>query len=162
MHWITKGSIDVEVLAHEALDDLIRATKPGIWTYPAFILIFFFTTDYFQKQPAILVAFGVLTVAISCARALLAWPGLSLLTGASWGLFYGATIGLFGFESWTFLIVTVCVIGICSAATAALAPHLPTLRGVVALLLGPAIVMDLAAGGPRGFALAGMFLLYLL
>src|SRR5260370_21127865 len=86
----------------------------------------------------------------------------SLLTGASWGLFYGATIGLFGFESWPFLIVTGCVIGICSAATAALAPHLTTSRRFVALLLGPGIVMDLIANGRHGFALAGMFLLYLL
>jgi hypothetical protein len=124
MQWITKSSIDVEILAHEALDDLVRAAKPGIWTYPAFILIFFFTTDYFQKRPSLLVTFGILNVAISCARALLAHsscpeklysligPRLSLLTGASWGLFYGVTIGLFGFESWTFLIVTVCVVGI--------------------------------------------------
>jgi len=164
---MTKGPIDAEILAREALDDLIRAAKPGIWTYPAFILIFFLTTDYFQKQPAIIVAFAILNVAISCARALLARSGwraklYSLLTGASWGLFYGATIGLFGFESWTFLIVTVCVIGICSAATAALAPHIATSRQFVALLLGPGIVMDLIAGGRHGFALAGMFLLYLL
>jgi len=77
-------------------------------------------------------------------------------------VFYAVTIGLFGFESWTFLIVTICVVGICAAATSALAPHPPTMRRFVVLLLSPGIAMDLFAGNQRGFALAGMFLLYLL
>jgi signal transduction histidine kinase/ActR/RegA family two-component response regulator len=85
-----------------------------------------------------------------------------LATGSTWGLFYAITTWLFGFESWTFLIVTICVVGICAAATAALAPHPATMRQFVALLLGPCIAMDVFAGGQRGFALAGMFLLYLL
>jgi signal transduction histidine kinase/ActR/RegA family two-component response regulator len=178
MHGITKRIDPIDPLASEAADDLGRAAKPGIWTYPAFILIFLFTTDYFQKRPAIIVAFAILNLAISCVRTLLVyfdaqvkkrwpqvyprvWSGLSLLIGSSWGLFYGVTIGLFGFESWTFLIVTICVVGIAAGATAVLAPDPPTLREFVALLLGPAIVMDVFAGGERGFALAGMLLLYL-
>ena len=168
----------VEILASEAVDDLARAAKPGIWTYPGFILIFFLTTDYFQRRPAFFIAFGILNVALSCARLALArydsklkqsrprlrphaWHGLSLLVGAAWGSFYCATILLFGYESWTFLIVTICIAGICSAGAAALAPHLPTLRRFVLLLLSPCIVVDTFIGGPRGFALAGMFLLYL-
>jgi signal transduction histidine kinase/CheY-like chemotaxis protein len=169
MHGMTQRPDRFELLSNEVIDDLARAAKPGIWTYPAFILIFLFTTDYFQKRPAIFLAFATLIVAIGCARMLLAYfdyphagRGLSVLMGSSWGVFYAVTIGLFGFESWTFLIVTICVVGICAAATAALAPHAPTMRWFVVLLLSPSIAMDLFAGGQRGFALAGVLLLYLL
>ena len=152
-----------EPLSSDAIDDLARAAKPGSWTYPAFFLIFLLTTDYFRKQPTIFVAFAALVVAVGCARMKYPHAGryLSVVMGSVWGLFYAVTIGLFGFESWTFLIVTICVAGICAAATAALAPHPPTLRFFVVLLLCPCIAMDLIAGGPRGFALAGMFVLYL-
>ena len=68
---------------------------------------------------------------------------------------------MFGFESWTFLIVTICVVGIAAGATAVLAPDPPTLRWFVALLVGPAILMDVFVGGQRGFALAGMLVLHL-
>ena len=178
MHGMTTLSGQVELLSSEAIDNLAQAAKPGVWTYPAFFLIFFLTTDYFQKRPAVFVSFAALTVALSCARVLLAyfasgvrksWPSLypyagialSMLTGSCWGLFYAVTIALFGLESWTFLILTICVVGICAAATSALAPHPPALRLFVVLLLSPGIAMDLYAGSPRGFALAGMFLLYL-
>jgi signal transduction histidine kinase/CheY-like chemotaxis protein len=170
---------EIEAPETEAINGLIRAAAPAIWSYPAFIFIFFLTTDYFQKHPAIIVAFAILNVVTSFTRILLAhfdsklsqsrpqmrslvWRGLSLLCGASWGLFYAITIGLFGFESWTFLIATICIIGICAAAITALTSHLTTLRQFVTILLAPCIVMDVAAGGPRGFALAGMFLLYYL
>src|SRR5258705_3932082 len=178
MHSLTEDVDRVEVQASEAVDDLAKAAKPGVWTYPGFILIFFLTTDYFQKQPAVLVAFGILNVALSCARLALArfdaelkqswprlrpfaWHGLSLLVGAAWGTFYCSTILLFGYESWTFLIVTICIAGICAAGAAALAPHPRTSREFAILLLGPCILLDAFLGGQRGFALAGMFLLYL-
>ena len=178
MHGISKHPDRFEVLSGEVIDNLAQADEPGIWMFPAFFLIFLFTTDYSQKQPAIFVAFATLTVAISCAQMLLAqfdarvkqsWPsvyrragrGLSLLTGSSWGVFYAVTTGLFGFESWTLLLVTICVVGIGAAATASLAPHPNTMRQFVVLLLGPCIAMDLFASGQRGFALAGMFLIYL-
>src|SRR5690349_7146168 len=107
---------------------------PGIILYPGFILIFLFTTDYAQTHPALLAGFGILNVAISIGRALLAWAGSrvsqavrtpiwegsAVVSGLGWGVFYGATTRLFGFESWTFLIVTVCVVGVCAAGAAEL------------------------------------------
>ena len=179
MHGTTQRPDRSGLLNSDAIDDLARAATPGNWIYPAFFVIFFLTTDYFQKRPAIFVVFATLILGISCTRTLLtyfgsrvkeSWPSLypyvgcslSVLMGSSWGVFYAVTIRLFGFESWTFLIVTICVVGICAAATAALAPHPPTMRLFVAVLLGPCIAMDLLAGGQRGFALAAMFVLYLL
>jgi signal transduction histidine kinase/CheY-like chemotaxis protein len=178
MHGMTNPFDQFESLSVEATDNLAQAAKPGNWTYPAFFLIFFLTTDYFQKQPAVFVAFAILTIALGCARMLLAyfdsrvkqaWPSLyrnagitlSVLMGSCWGLFYAITTKLFGFESWTFLIVTICVAGICAAATSALASHPSTMRRFIVLLLSPGIAIDLLAGSQRGFALAGMLLLYL-
>ena len=127
MHGMTHPTDQVELLSSEAIDNLAQAAKPGNWSYPAFFLIFFFTTDYFQKRPAVFVAFATLTATLGCARMLLAyfdsrvrqsWRSLypyagvtlSTLMGLCWGLFYAVTIRLFGFESWTFLIVTICVV----------------------------------------------------
>jgi signal transduction histidine kinase/CheY-like chemotaxis protein len=179
MQGMTPRPDPFESLSSEVIDGLARAAMPGNWTYPAFFLIFYLTTDYLQKQPVIFAVFATLIVAISCARMLLgyfdsrvkqSWPPLyrhatfvlSCLMGSSWGLFYAVTIRLFGFESWAFLIVTICVVGICAAATATLALHPPTMRRFVVLLLAPGIAVDLVAGGQRGFALAGVFVLYLL
>jgi signal transduction histidine kinase/ActR/RegA family two-component response regulator len=175
---MTADADQLELLASEATDDLARAIKPDIWSYPGFILIFLLTTDYYQKQPALFVAFAILNIAIGCARLLLAhfdsrvklswrwlrpyaWRGSSLFIGAIWGSFYCATILLFGHESWTFLIVTICIVGICAAGTTALAPDLAVSRGFVILVLSPCVIADLVTGGSRGFALAGMFVLYL-
>ncbi len=90
MHGMTKSPDQLELLSNEAIDSLAQAAKPGIWSYPAFYLIFFLTTDYFQKRPAVLVSFAALTIALSCARVLLAyfdsrvqsWP--SLYPHAAW------------------------------------------------------------------------------
>src|ERR1700682_6018232 len=122
MHGMPYPPDQVELLSSEAIDNLAQAAKPGNWTYPVFFfLIFFFTTDYFQRRPSVIVAFATLIGALICARVLLAYrPSLypyagvtlSTLMGSCWGLFYAVTIGLFGFESWTFLIVTICVVGI--------------------------------------------------
>jgi hypothetical protein len=89
-----------------------------------------------------------------------AWRASGLVTGFSWGVFYCATIVLFGIDSWTFLVVTICVAGICAAGTAVFAPHLPTLRSFVILLLVPAIG-ELCLEGRQGFGLAAMFALFL-
>jgi signal transduction histidine kinase/ActR/RegA family two-component response regulator len=178
MHSEIEDAGRTEVFDIGTIDDLARAGRPKVWIYPGIILILLLTTDYFQKWPAFFAAFGILNVAISGARLLLtrfdsraqltwpalrpyAWRGLSLFAGASWGLFYCATVYLFGYESWTFLIVTICIAGICAGGTTVLTAHLPTLQGFVILLLGPCIVTNLIAGGTRGFALAAMFLLYL-
>jgi signal transduction histidine kinase/CheY-like chemotaxis protein len=166
------------ITADEAVDDLARAAKPDVWLYPGLLLLFIFTTDFVQKQPLILAVFGALTVAMSVARLLLArfdtelaqsrpllrayaWSCCGLMTGLSWGLFYAATIALFGMESWTCMVVTIAAAGVCAAGSAALAPHLATLRVFVILVLGPGIGVDLFAGGQRGFAMAGMSALYL-
>ncbi len=162
-----------------ALDDISRAARPGTWSYPGIILIFILATDYYPKHPAFLAAFGILNLVLSLARFLLirydrqvarsrptlrrpAWRALTVVTGGSWGLFYCATNLLFGMESWTFLIVTICVAGMCAVATAMLASDLPVLRAFVIVLLSPGLVADLSQGGKRGFALAGMSALYML
>jgi signal transduction histidine kinase/ActR/RegA family two-component response regulator len=163
----------------EALNDLVRASRPGIWSYPGFILIFLLTTDYYPSHPVLFTVFGLLNVSLSLIRYLLirhnrwvtrnwpvrrlpAWRALVALTGAVWGLFYGATGLLFGIESWTFLIVTICVAGSCAGATATLAPDAPAMRAFLILVLSPAILTEISQGGKRGFALAGMSALYLL
>jgi len=166
------------ITADEAVDDLARAAKPDVWLYPGLVLFFILTTDFLPKQPAILTVFGAVTVAISVARALLAWfdaslaqsrpllraymwSGCSLVTALSWGLFYAATIALFGMESWTFVVVTIGVAGVCAAGTSALAPHLATSWVFVILVLGPGIGVDLSIGGRRSFELAVISALYL-
>ena len=68
MRCMTKRADPVDFLAREAVDDLARASTPSIWTYPAFVLIFLVTTDYFQKRPAIIVSFAILNLAISCGE----------------------------------------------------------------------------------------------
>ena len=147
----------------EALDDL-RACMPRVWTYPGFVLIFFLTTGYHQAHPAVLAWFGIVNLILSSGRMLyarfdtsmkapwaskraFAWVGSILLSGLIWGLFYSATILLFGFESQTFLIVTIAVVIVCSGATASLAPHLPALRTFAVFLLCPCIAADMFRGG---------------
>ena len=92
MHGMTHSPDQVELLSSEAIDNLAQATKPGNWTYPVFFLIFFFTTDYFQKRPTVFVAFATLTAVLGCARLLLAyfdsrlkqsWPSLYPYAGVT-------------------------------------------------------------------------------
>jgi len=166
------------ITANEAVDDLARAAKPDVWLYPGLVLLFILTTDFLQKQPAILAVFAAVTLAISVGRLLLAlfdtslaqsrpllrayaWSGCALLTAFSWGLFYAATIALFGMESWTFVVVTIGVAGVCAAGTTALAPHLATLWVFVILILCPAIGVNLFIGSQRSFELAAISALYL-
>ena len=49
MHSVIEGAERIGVLACEAIDDLDRFSRPGVWTYPSFILMFFLTTDNFQN-----------------------------------------------------------------------------------------------------------------
>ena len=161
----------------EPMDELTRASMPGVWAYPLLTLIFFFTTDYRHTYPAILGWFGIFNLAIGGARLAFArldagvqpdwasrrthaWVGSILLSGLGWGLFYAGSILLFGFEGPTFLIVTVAVLIICAGVTAPLASHLPAQRFFVAFSLCPCIAVDLFRGGEKGYALAGLFLLY--
>jgi hypothetical protein len=125
--------------AVEAIDDLARAAMPGVWTYPGFVLIFILTTDYLEKRPRLIVAFGILNLMFSAARLLLRWFDGRMKNRGTWCVdLPGAppdwspasvgesstaqTIVLFGIDSWTFLVVTICVAGICAAVRPCLLP----------------------------------------
>ena len=166
------------ITADEAVDDLARAAKLDAWLYPGLLILFILTTDFLQHQPAMLAMFGAVTVALSGARLLLArfdealkqsrpllracaWSGCCLMSGLSCGLFYAATILLFGMESWTFMVVTIGVAGVCAAGATLLAPHVWTLRAFVILVLTPGIAADLLSGEQRGVELAMISVIYL-
>src|SRR4051794_34309531 len=102
---------------------------------PAFLLIILLTTGYAQAHRAALSAFALAIVAVSAAGVSVrtrqaCWPAL----GAAWGLFYAATAWIFGLESWTFLIASMCVAGVAVTGIGALAAELRPMQCFVILL----------------------------
>ena len=170
------GSFRHGLVREAELDQVVRLYR-GVYAYPFMLATFGLTAEYRAEHQGF---FWFSTVSILVAMgmriALLVWrthidaigtqrlhwlfiANVWLVSGCS-GLLFATDLWFYGFESWTFTILMLCVVGMSSGGTISFTPSLGLLRLQVILLLGPALVCGLLLRTGQGntYALATLAL----
>jgi len=88
-----------------------------------------------------------------------------LSASAAVGILHASSIRFYGFESWTFTTLMFCTVGIASGSSISFTPSIRLLRMHVALLFGPAMVVDLLLHTSESYSdllAAAVFIAFLL
>jgi len=158
-------------LQKQADTDLLASLVRGIFAYPVLIIALATTTSFAAQHGAL---FWTCTIALTLAlsfRAVLAilcrriyvfntwlmrWPlaaSVWLCSGVC-GLLYVCCIHFYGFDSWTFTMVMIWMVGIASGSTISFTPNFRLLLFHIFLMFGPAALISLYLGGKKGYGIA--------
>jgi len=163
--------IERQQLSRQADSDLVRRTFHGAWAATICFLILVASTSYFQDHPTVVTAAGLCLLFVFSFRIRLSrwekfwnrsyslWRNLYfstvVLSGTCWGIFFAATIWLYGIDHGTTLLFLACMLTICSAAPVTLAPNLTLMSAFLATAVFPAVAIYCAFGGVHGWTMVG-------
>lgn len=162
----------------QADHDLSHRAIHGTWAYPMLVIVLYFTTSYAKDHPFMIYSIGLASGLLGAFRLALVifkgrvyradpvlWRGLfvgaSLLGAACWGAFFAINIHIYGISGRLTLFVLLSLCGSCTISLSAFAPYSAVLRGYVLLVLAPAILAEVAAGGAEGYYVATVSGIYL-
>src|SRR5262245_22900918 len=165
-------------LAEQADLDLTRRAIHGAWVSLFIFIALAAFTPYFEEHPRLALSFAAIIASVICARlGLLRWPNRPdersrqiwkscyfstiILLGLCWGVFYGATIYVYGYRHWTTLVLLICVTGVVSGATTSFAPNLAIMQGFLIAVIGPSLLVDVGARNAHGYTMGLLFSVYL-
>lgn len=161
-------------LSQRVVADLKKRSRPGSFIYPMVLAIVLFSSGYAYRQPEFSIRFMAILGGVCLFRILhgLAAPHIPVrfaslsfkllvaeicLTALVWGVGYAKFMGL-PQEPYLQLLMVVCTIGLCSAASSAYAPFLPLALAFNLLILWPGILYMLFLKG--NLALVILFMIF--
>jgi signal transduction histidine kinase len=169
---------DHDQLQQQADKELASRSLIGVWAYPILITLLLFRTRFPLDHSSITwtVVFGLLL--FGSARLYLTvrkdriyrfnprrWRVLfsaSVCCAAGvWGMVTALGMLLYPFQSWTRIILLICLLGSCPNALTQLAPHRWLVNAYELVMLVPCIAAQLWIGGDSGYTLATLCSLFL-
>lgn len=154
-------------LLREANTDLIVRFMRGIFPYPLLLIILAATTSYRSDHPWLFWGSALSCVITTVTRIALKMSGERVhelrpsclsaifvvavgLASIPSGLIYANALWFYGFETWTFTITMLWVVGQSSGATVSFTPSFKLLQLYIWSALGPALCTGLWLGGKEG------------
>jgi|GEM_PF-4345605 len=175
LHRATDGHDSASVRSEEI--HIRRATRPGTWLYAFFLIFTALATDYPADHPRVFYPLASLVLVKSVIRGILVYSRRSpfrntafwkravyfliVSTAMLWGLFFAATIYLYGFPSYVTMLISVCTLGTITGAVSGFSRNLGLLTVWLLVLLVPSMLVEVSTGSHLGYSVASLTFIFL-